>query len=104
MTKTTYKKVYWLIVSESDSIIIMVGTMRAGRQAGRQADRQVQADRQAGRQVQADRQAGIHLIFQKPLYWDGNMSLVHETGLSLGHETGLGLGLLQFAHHCGRTG
>lgn len=45
-----------------------------------------------------------HLIFQKPLYWDGNMSLVHETGLSLGHETGLGLGLLQFAHHCGRTG
>ena len=36
MTKTTYKKVYWLIVSESDSIIIMVGTMRAGRQAGRQ--------------------------------------------------------------------
>lgn len=41
-----------------------------------------------------------HLIFQKPLYWDGNTFLVHETGLSLGHETGLSLGLLQFAHHC----
>lgn len=33
-----------------------------------------------------------HLIFQKPLYWDGNAFLVHETSSGSGHETGSGPG------------
>ena len=38
MTKATNKRVYWeLTVSEGESVTNMIGSIAAGRQAGRQA-------------------------------------------------------------------